>query len=185
MGQHERAARRVIDLPRRGELRWALVPYVPQAPFRSRAWGAGVDFEAIRTQLRQERPRSGIDLELRAAVRPVLLLHDWEAAADGAYVVLRTKRIEALPVEAQPGVRAGDDTALIPLAGIHAGNERAAMIGTVTRLHVSAIDSTVLGTVADATLQRVAESMAAAMQLDLDGLVQRRVDAVLAELGLG
>ncbi len=175
----------MIDLPRRGEVRWALVPYVPQAPFRGREWGTGADFDAIRTHLRERRPRTGIDLELRAMVRPVLLLHGWESSADDAYAVLRTKRLEALRADDQSSVRAGRDPALVPLSGLLAGKERAAMVGTTTRLHLSAIDAYVLGVVSDTIMRRISEGLAAALEIDLDGLVQRRVDAVLTELGLG
>ena len=172
------------ELPDRGEIRWALVPHAAQAPFSIDGAATGLDFETASALIRSHGPRAAVRLILPAVVRPVLLLHGWESAHHGAYAVLRTRRVSALSPAVREALRAGTADDLVLLEGTSAGHQRVAMLAGLTRLHGSAIDSSVLGHVDDATMCRVAEGLATSLAMDLDRIVGERVEAALAELGI-
>lgn len=173
----------MIAMPQRGEIRWAAVPFAFEAPFRGPEWDGELGFaDAV------ERVQAARDGALEALVplriRPVLVLHGWDACAHGSYAVLRTKRLELLDDNDRALARSGDDPGLVPLDGVYAGSERAVMVRSIARVHASAIDVEVLGVISPAELQAVGEGVANALQLDLDGIVRQRVDGALAGLGL-
>jgi hypothetical protein len=114
----------------------------------------------------------------------VLLLHGWESAHHGAYAVLRTRRVSALSPAVREALRAGTADDLVLLEGTSAGHQRVAMLAGLTRLHGSAIDSSVVGHADDATMRRVGEGLATSLAMDLDRIVGERVEAALAELGI-
>jgi hypothetical protein len=172
------------ELPTRGEIRWALVPHAAQAPFSIDGAASGLDFATASALIRSRGPRAAARLILPAVVRPVLLLHGWESAHHGAYAVLRTRRVSALSPAVREALRAGTADDLVLLEGTSAGHQRVAMLAGLTRLHGSAIDSSVLGHADDATMRRVGEGLATSLAVDLDGIIGERVEAVLAELGI-
>ena len=71
--------------PLRGEIRWALVPYVAQAPYAVVGEPDATTFADVVRQIRDGGPRSAVDLTLRTVLRPVLLVHGWESATHGWY----------------------------------------------------------------------------------------------------
>jgi hypothetical protein len=99
--------------------------------------------------------------------------------------VLRTRRVSALSPAAREALRAGTADDLVLLQGASAGHQRVAMLAGLTRVHGSAIDSSIVGRVDDATMRRVGEGLATSLAVDLDRIIGERVEAVLAELGLG
>ncbi len=173
------------DLPQRGEVRWALVPHVLEQPFRSNGWEGGLDFAGIEAIVRATPSRVELEVTVAASMRPVLILHSWLGSNHGTYGCLRTRRIETVNYATQADLQTGIHPDLYLLSGASAGKERAVLIQAVSRLHISAIGGEVIGYVSDAELREIGERLAAALDLDLDGLVQRRVEAVLTELGLG
>jgi hypothetical protein len=172
------------DLPARGDIRWALVPHAAQAPFSLEGATTGLDFATATELIRSRGPRAAAGLILPVTVRPVLLLHGWEGAHHGAYAVLRTRRIESLSPGARAALRNGPPDDLVLLDGISAGHERAAVIAGLTRVHGSAIDANVVGRVGSSTMRVVNEVLAASLELDIGDIVERRVETVLAELGI-
>ena len=167
-------------LPQRGEIRWAAVPYAFAEPFRSPDWDGGIAFSEVVRRVRGQRDRVAAVVPLK--VRPVLILHGWEHAAQESYAVLRTKRLEVLGEPHRRLVRAGGDPGLVHLAGRYAGRERAVMVRGIARIHASAVDTVSLGRISGAELRAVGEGVAGALDLDLDGLIERCVEAALADL---
>lgn len=160
------------DPPRRGELRWAAVPYALEAPFRVDGADAPLGLPAVLGRLRGAG--GPLDVAVPVKVRPVLVVHSWVGSAHGAYAVLRASRIARLdPVQAAR-VRAGRDPHVIPLAGRYAGHERAVVLGAIDRVHASAFDPEPLGAASPDEMRRIGEGLAALLELDLDRLVERR-----------
>ena len=170
------------DLPQRGEIRWALVPHVAEAPVTFAGVEEPLDFAAASAMLRARGARNSRDIVLPAVIRPVLILHGWESASHGAYVVLRTRRLEALSPATREAVLADAAGGLVLLDGASAGHERAAMIAGISRLHGSAIDHVVVGRASAKTMRRVSERIADRLELDLGQMISDRVDAVLSGL---
>ena len=171
-------------LPERGEIRWALVPHAVEAPFGGPGWDGGLDFAGVTAHARDAGTRAPLALTLPAVIRPVLLLQGWEGAPHGAYAVLRTRRLDALSPAARDAVQAGTSPDLVLLDGVSAGHRRVAMIAGVSRVHGSALDTTIAGRASAATLRSIDERLADSLSLDLDRLVERRVEAVIADLDL-
>ena len=172
------------DPPQRGEIRWALVPYVAEAPYALANVAGAVGFDDIVRRVRSGGPRSSVDLVLRTVLRPVLLVHGWESAAHGSYVVVRTRRLSVLSPAAQDAVRAGTASGLVLLDGARDGGERVAMVSGLARVHGTSIEPLVAGRVSSETMRRVDEALVVRLGLDLDRPVQGGVNRVLARLGL-
>lgn len=170
--------------PLRGELRWALVPHVAQQPYAVVGAPDMVAFADVVGEIRARGPRSSVDIALQTELRPVLIVHGWESASHGAYVVLRTRRLGALSPAAQDAVRIHAANGLVLLDGAFDGQERAAMVAGIARVHGTAIEPLVAGRVSHETMRRVDEHLARSLELDLGRLVGERVETVLAELGI-
>lgn len=170
--------------PLRGEIRWALVPYVAQAPYAVVGAPDAATFADVVRRIRGGGPRSGIDLALRTVLRPVLLVHGWESATHGSYLVLRTRRLSALSPASQAAVRSGSASGLVLLDGASDGRERVAMVAGLTRVHGTAIEPFVAGRVTSETMRRVDERIVERLGLELDRNVQRGVRRALSRIGL-
>ena len=172
-----------FGLPMRGEVRWALVPYTFEAPFRGTAWTGGLNFDGV-VDAARANGRVGIEVIMKAKVRPVVILQSYESTSHGAYAVLRTRRLETMTAATQASVRAGDDPALHLLADAYAGSKRAVLLNGLTRIDSTAIERELIGRIDDAEMATISRGIAGLLELDLDQLVQERVTAVLIEQGL-
>lgn len=172
-----------FDFPMRGEVRWALVPYTFEAPFVGTAWTGGIDFNGV-VDATRANGRVGIELIIKAKVRPVVILQSFESTSHGAYAVLRTRRMETMTAAAQTSVRAGDDPALHLLADKYAGSKRAVLLNGLARIDSTAIEREIIGRIGEAEMATISRGIAGLLELDLDQLVQERVAAVLVEQGL-
>ncbi len=170
--------------PLRGEIRWALVPYVAQAPYAVVGAPDATTFADVVRQIRDGGPRSAVDLTLRTVLRPVLLVHGWESATHGSYVVLRTRRLSVLSPASQAAVRSGAANGLVLLDGATDGHERVAMVAGLARVHGTAIEPWVAGRVTSETMRRVDERIVDRLGLELDRPVQRGISRVLSRVGL-
>jgi len=168
--------------PLRGELRWALVPYDFEAPFVGDQWAEGLDFAGISALLRERGPRPQLAVNVRAKVRPVLVVQSLGSGVAGTVAVLRTKRLSTLPERLRASIRRNDDPRLVYLPEQWAGAERVVLVDAVHRLHNSAIDGQAFGRTSDDTMRLVAERLVRALELDISGLVEREASATLARL---
>lgn len=165
-----------------GSVRWAVVPYVPAAPFRLYA-GAGADpVELPDARSLFTAARRGGDPELSyivaGKVRPVLLLGDPPDVHHEEVVGLRLLRLSRLPPEEQELVRRGDEELLVylPPERFALAEESAAMVTALVRMHVSAIDDGVaLGTLDRQEAARVGEAVIRYYGFDATRLVERRI----------
>jgi len=167
-----------LSLPRRGEIRWALVPYALEAPFRGAGWEGGADFADVEVHARA-RGGGAIDLRVPGKMRPVLLLQSAVGGQPGTVVVLRLKRLDALPAPLREAVLAGHAPRLVPLAAAIGGVRQIAMVDTLERAHLSAIDQRVIGTATADELRLIGERVARVLELDLGRLVEEAAAELL------
>ena len=166
----------------RGAVVWAVVPYVPEAPFSLYR----VDAEPL--ELRDATPLftaarkadSEFTFLVRGKARPVLVLADRPDRRVEEYLALRLVRVSELREETRAKVVAHEDELLF-----HVPRERvpgltedfAVMIGASVRVHVSAVDeSDVLGRLAADELRVVHERFVRLHGFDLLELVRDQID---------
>ena len=166
----------------RGAVVWAVVPYVPEAPFfLYRTDDEPLELPDARPLLAAARKaESEFRFLVRGKARPVLVLADRPDPRVEEYLALRLVRLGELREEARAPVVAGEDELLFhvrPERVPGLAEELAAMIAAPVRVHVSAVDATdVLGRLEADELRAVHERFARLHRLDLLGLVRDRVD---------
>jgi hypothetical protein len=160
---------------------WAVVPYVPEAPFSLYR----VDAEPL--ELRDATPLfraarkadSEFTFLVRGKVRPVLVLADRPDPRVEEYLALRLVRLSELREETRAKVVAHEDELLL-----HVRRERvpglaedfAVMIGAPVRVHVTAVDDAdVLGRLGNDELRAVHERFVKLHGFDLLELVRDRI----------
>lgn len=166
----------------RGAVVWAVVPYVPEAPFSLHR----VDAEPL--ELRDATPLftaarradSEFTFLVRGKARPVLVLADVPDPRAEEYLALRLVRLSELREETRARVVGGGDELLVPVDGKRVpglAEELAVMIGAPVRVHVSAVDaSNVLGRLDADELRVVHERFVELHGFDLLGLVRGQID---------
>lgn len=160
----------------------AVVPYSPEPPFRVYA-EAGPPLEIHRTAALAKR---GEELTVLVDIKPRPILVITEPAAYGEVLALRLIRFSKLKAHEQQSVRDGEHPDLFhlkPEAFSGLSEEAAAMISTVTRLPVSAIDTgEPLGEVNENELRVIHERLVRLHKLDLRALVLQRAKALVEGL---
>lgn len=165
-----------------GAVVWAVVPFVPEAPFRLYA---GEDHPPVDI----EEPgkligaaRKGSDTEFTFLVpgkaRPVLVVSDRLDERLGELIALRLLRLGALPPTEREIVRSQDDPGLYHLAPdrFDLPEENAAIVAALVRIHSSAIDAQPVGRLGQDELRVVHERLATYYGLDLRQLVRRELE---------
>lgn len=173
-----------MNLPRRGEIRWSLVAYALEAPFVGPGWSGGIDFVGVEAHARAGGG-DAIRLEIPAKMRPVLIVQSVASGSRGTVVVVRLKRLDALPERYRDDVLAGEVPRLVPLAVEIGGVRQIAMIDTLERAHLSAIDGRCIGSATSEEMRVIGERVARVLELDLDRLVEERAVTLLQALGVG
>ncbi len=173
-----------VNLPLRGDVRWALVPYALEAPFVGPGWSGEIDFAGVEVHARAGGGGS-IRLEILAKMRPVLIMQSVASGSLGTVAVVRLKRLDALPERYRDEVLAGDVPRLVPLSVEIGGVRQIAMVDTVERAHLSAIDRRCIGTATREEMRTIGERAARVLELDLDRLVEERAVTLLEALGVG
>lgn len=175
----------------RGAIVWAVVPYVPQAPFR--VWlGEGQPVATIpdaATYARQARD-SGLDPEqtflVEGKLRPVVLLQDRPARRLPEIIALRMIRLEALEPAEREAIRRRREPSLfhLPLQpgkyGLH--KEMAVDLNALVRVHASAMLARAVGALDDNEMRVVGQRLAEHLDIDLEVLIAARVEERLDEL---
>lgn len=170
-----------------GTIRWAVVPYTPQPPFR--LYG-GHDREPVTVASVEPlvaAARSGGDAELTYLVpvkaRPLLVLNDPLDGRLREVCGLRLLRLSRLEEEERAYVRAGRDELLFHLdPERHAlPEESAAILGAIVRVHVDAIaGGPELSRLTRSELAVIGDRVTRVLGLDVTALAERRLDALRA-----
>jgi hypothetical protein len=164
-----------------GAVVWAVVPFVPQAPFRLYAGEGRAPIGLAQADRLVAAARRGSDSEFTFLVagkaRPVLIVSDRLDPRLGELLALRLLRLSTLDPKEQETVRAGDDPGLLHLASerFELPGENAAIIAALVRVHQSAIDPSPVGRLDHSELRTVHERIARRYGLDLHQLVREEL----------
>lgn len=168
----------------RGALVWAIVPYVPEAPFRLWLGSDQPDAEIpdARTFAQQVRKR-GLDAEqsfiVSGKLRPVLLLQDRPRGVLREIVALRMVRLETLERDAQERIRHQLEPSLFHLP-VHEKygltNEVAIDLNALVRVHASVFLPKAVGRLDDNEMRVIGERLAEHLDIDLEPLIAAGVE---------
>lgn len=175
----------------RGAIVWAVVGYVPQAPFR--LWlGEGQPVGTIpdaTTYARQART-SALDPEqtflVEGKLRTVVLLQDRPAWRLPEIVALRMIRLEALDGAQREAIRQHREPSLFHLPvqpakyGLH--KEMAVDLNALVRVHASAMLPRAVGALDDNEMRVIGQRLAEHLDIDLEPLIAAGVEQRLDEL---
>lgn len=174
----------------RGAIVWAIVPYVPEAPFR--IWlGESQPVASISTAgtYAQQAKTGGLDAEqtflVEGKLRPILLMQDRPLGLLPEIVGLRMVRLEALTAEQQQRIRDHKEPSLFHLKvdkkyGL--SKEMAIDLNALIRVHGTAIAGKPVGRLDDYELRSIGERLAEHLDIDLEPLVTAKVEERLEEL---
>jgi mRNA-degrading endonuclease toxin of MazEF toxin-antitoxin module len=175
----------------RGAIVWAIVAYVPQAPFR--LW-LGADHNPgeladARTYAHQVRHK-GLDAEqtflVKGKLRPVVLLQDRPRGVVREIVALRMVRLEALTAAQQASIRAQREPSLFHLPArptkYGLSKEMAIDLNALVRVHASAMLPKAVGRLDDNEMRVVGQRLVEHLDIDLEPLLARLVEERLEQL---
>jgi len=169
----------------RGAIVWALVGFVPEAPFR--VWN-GEDHPTAtvpdaRTFAQQVREQ-GLDAQqtflVDGKLRPVVLLQDRPRRVLREIVGLRMVRIETLPGPAQTSIREQREPSLFhlparpPKYGL--SKEMAVDLNALVRVHATAMLPRAVGRLDDHEMRVIGQRLAEHLDIDLEPLLARLVE---------
>ena len=169
-----------------GAVVWAVVPFVPEAPFRLYAGQRHAPVEVAQAEKLIAAARKGSDSEFTFLVpgkaRPVLIVSDRIDPRVSELLALRLLRLSALDPHERDVVRAGGEPGLVHLLPerFDLPEENAAIVAALVRVHHSALEQTPVGQLERAELRAVHERIARYYRLDLHALVMAEL-ARLAE----
>ncbi len=161
-----------------GAVVWAVVPFVPQAPFRLYAGSRHAPVVVSEAERLITAARRGSDSEFTFLVpakgRPVLVISDRIDPRLHEVLALRLARMSTLTAGEQEAVRAGHESALYYLSPerFELPEENAAIIAALVRVHESAIDPAAVGRLEHAELREIHARVATHYGLDLHELVR-------------
>jgi hypothetical protein len=163
---------------------WAVVPYVPEAPFRLYAGQRQASVELPDAKKLIAAARRGRDSEFTflvpAKARPVLVVSDRTDPRLREVLALRSVRLSILDPHERDSVRAGGDPGLyyLPRKRFKLPEENAAIIAALVRVHESALDTSPVGRLDRDELRAVHERLARQCGLDLHGLVRSELERI-------
>jgi hypothetical protein len=165
-----------------GAVVWAVVPYVPEAPFfLYRVDAKPLELpDATPLFAAASKAESEFRFLVRGKARPVLVLADHPDSRVDEYLALRLVRLEELGEQTRTGVVAGEDELLFQVPGERLPGlveELAVMISAPVRVHASAVDAgNVLGRLRRNELRVVHERFVKLYRFDLLHLVRDEID---------
>lgn len=165
----------------RGAVVWAVVPYVPEAPFRLYRADAEplslADAGALFTAA--EKAQSEFSFIVRAKARPVLVLARLPDPRIEEYFGLRLVRLSELSADTRSRVLDHQDDLLFHVRGDRTPGLReefAVMIAAPVRFHASALNTeNVLGRLDMNEMRVIHERFAKLVSLDLFNLVRAEI----------
>jgi hypothetical protein len=161
-----------------GAVVWAVVPFVPEAPFRIYAGEEHAPVEVDGPTRLIAAARKGGDAELTflvpAKARPVLVVSDRIDPRLGELLALRLLRLSSLDTHEQERVRAQGDPGLLRLEPERFAlpEENAAIIGALVRVHRSAIEPDPVGRLDEGELRAAHARIARHYGFDVRDLVR-------------
>lgn len=175
----------------RGAIVWAIVPYVPEAPFR--LWlgndQPAAEIPEARGYAEQVREQ-GLEAEqwfvVRGKLRPVVLLQDRPRGALMEIVALRMVRLEEMPEDHQTRIRRQREPSLfhLPVRPDKYGlsKEVAVDLNALVRVHASAFLPKAVGRLDDNEMRVLGQRLAEHLDIDLEPLIAMRVEERLDAL---
>lgn len=171
-----------------GAVVWAVVPFVPQSPFRIYAGEGHAPLVVEGPGRLVSAARRGGDSELSfivtAKARPVLVLADRRDERLGELLGLRLLRLGKLTENERLRILAHEEPGLFPLPSERfpdLGEENAAMVGGLVRVHHTAADQVPLGHLDRAGLRLLYERVVRHHGFDLRGLVRAEIERLAEE----
>ena len=175
----------------RGAIVWAVVPYVPQAPFR--LWlgdGQPVATTPDATTYARQVRGGGLDAEqtflVEGKLRTVVLLQDRRARRLPEIVALRMIRLEALDRDRREAIRRHREPSLFHLpvrpAKYGLSKEMAIDLNALVRVHASAMLPRAVGALDDGEMRVIGQRLAEHLDIDLEPLIAAGVERRLDEL---
>lgn len=172
----------------RGAIVWAIVPYVLECPVSVLTGRAGAvrAFETASGLARAARDgRLGAEQAyvLPGKLRPVVLLQDRPLGALPEFAALRLVRLETLEPAQQDRIRRQEARALFHLrdpARHGLTGESFVDVTSLVRVHESAIVGRPVGRLEEGELREIGERLVEQLDIDLTGLLDRRLRELLA-----
>jgi hypothetical protein len=167
-----------------GAVVWAVVPFVPEAPFRLYAGEDHPPVEVPEVGKLIAPARKGSDSEFTFLVpgkaRPLLVVSDRLDPRLGELIGLHLLRLSALSPKEREIVRSQDDPGLYHLdpGRFDLPEENAAIVAALVRVHRSAVDLEPVGRLGRDELRVVHERLATYYGLDLRELVRGELERV-------
>jgi hypothetical protein len=168
-----------------GAVVWAVVPFVPEAPFRIYAGRDRDPIQVARPTKLIAAARRGSDSEFTflvpAKARPVLIVSDHADSRLRELLALRLLRLSALGAEEQDIIRRNADPGLLFLDPdrLKLPEENAAIIAALVRVHRSAIDPRPAGRLDEQELATVHERIVRHYGLDMRQLVRTELERLV------
>lgn len=175
----------------RGAIVWALVGFVPEAPFR--LWHGDrhphSSLPNARTFANQAR-HQGLDAQqtflVEGKLRPILLLQDRPRNVLREIVGLRMVRLERLSQEQQTAIREQREPSLFHLAVAQSryglSKEMAIDLNALVRVHASAVLPRAVGHLDDNEMRVIGQRLVQHLDVDLEPLLARLVEERLDQL---
>jgi hypothetical protein len=169
-----------------GAVVWAVVPFVPEAPFRLYAGEDHPPVDVTDVDKLIAAARKGSDSEFTFLVpgkaRPVLVVSDRLDERLGELIALRLLRLGALTPNEREVVRSQDDPGLYHLdpKRFELREENAAIVAAIVRIHRTAIDPQPVGRLNQDQLRVVHERLANHYGFDLRQLVRGELERLAA-----
>lgn len=167
-----------------GAVVWAVVPFVPEAPFHLYAGEDRSPIEVPQADRLITAARTGSDNEFTFMVagkaRPVLVVSDRVDPRLGELLALRLLRLTTLDSQEQEIVRAGNDHGLFHLTPdrFDLPEENAAIVAAIVRVHQSSIVPNPVGRLDQSGLRTVHERIVRLYGLDLHRLVTEQLQRI-------
>jgi hypothetical protein len=164
-----------------GAVVWAVVPFVPEAPFRLYAGARHTPVVVPQAEKLIAAARRGSDSEFTflvpAKARPVLVISDRIDPRLHEVLALRLARLSGLDENEQEIIRAGREPALyhLPAERFDLPEENAVIIAALLRIHESAVDPRPVGQLEHPELREIHARVATHYGLDLHELVLREL----------
>jgi hypothetical protein len=172
-----------------GSVVWAVVPFVPEAPFRIYAGANHEPIQVPRASKLISAARKGSDAEFTflgpAKARPVLVVADWTDRRLQEVLALRLLRMSSLDSEEPEVVRGGSRPGLLYLdpKRFRLPEENAVMIAALVRVHRSALDPRPVGRFEPHELPDLHERLVCHYGLDLRQLMRTELQRLAEHQG--
>lgn len=169
-----------------GAVVWAVVPFVPEAPFRLYAGEERAPVEVAEPTKLIAAARKDADAEFTFLVpgnaRPVLVVSDQVDPRLEELLALRLLRLDALTTRERESVRSGAEPGLYALdpKRFRLPEENAVTVAALVRIHRSAIDPEPVGRLDADELRAIHGRLATQYGLDLRELVQAELKRLAA-----